>query len=250
MSGHSKWSTIKRKKGKADQERGKIFSRLIKEITIAARQGGGNPDANVRLRTAVDTAKANNMPAANIERAIQRGTGEAEGVHYEEITYEGYGPAGVAILVDAATDNKNRTASEIRNVFSKNGGNMAEAGAVGWMFEPRGVIVVEKGKRSDDEIMEAALDAGADDVDLSGEESAEITTTIPALEGVKKALAAAGFTVTSAEMTKVPTNTIDLDEKSAAAVLRLYEALENHDDAQKVYANFAIADDVLSRLAT
>ena len=250
MSGHSKWSTIKRKKGKADQERGKIFSRVIKEITIAARQGGGNPDANVRLRTAVDTAKANNMPAANIERAIQRGTGEAEGVHYEEITYEGYGPAGVAILVDAATDNKNRTAGEIRNIFSKNNGNMAEAGAVGWMFEPRGVIVVEKGKRSDDEIMEAALEAGADDVDLSGEDSAEITTTIPALEGVRKALAAAGFTITSAEMSKIPTNTIDLDEKSAAAVLRLYEALENHDDAQKVYANFAIADDVLSRLAT
>ena len=250
MSGHSKWSTIKRKKGKADQERGKIFSRLIKEITIAARQGGGNPDANVRLRTAIDTAKANNMPAANIERAIQRGTGEAEGVHYEEITYEGYGPSGVAILIDVATDNKNRTAGEIRNLFSKNGGNMAEAGAVGWMFEPRGVIVVEKGKRSDDEIMEAALDAGADDVDLSIEDSAEITTTVPAYEGVKKALAAAGFTITSAELSKIPTNTIALDEKSAASVLRLYEALENHDDAQKVYANFAIADDVLSRLAT
>ena len=250
MSGHSKWSTIKRKKGKADQERGKIFSRLIKEITIAARQGGGNPDANVRLRTAIDTGKAANMPAANIERAVQRGTGEAEGVHYEEITYEGYGPAGVAILVDAATDNKNRTASEMRNLFSKNGGNMAEAGAVGWMFEPRGVIVVEKGKRSDDEIMDAALEAGADDVDLSVDDAAEITTKIPAFEGVKKALATAGFTITSAELSKIPTNTIELDEKSAAAVLRLYEALENHDDAQKVYANFAIADDVLSRLAT
>ena len=250
MSGHSKWSTIKRKKGKADQERGKIFSRLIKEITIAARQGGGNPDANVRLRTAVDTAKANNMPAANIERAIQRGTGEAEGVHYEEITYEGYGPAGVALLIDAATDNKNRTASEIRNLFSKNGGNMAEAGAVGWMFEPRGVVVVAKGKRSDDEVMEAALEAGADDVEFPGDDTAEITCTVPAFEGVKKGLAAAGFTVTSAELSKIPTNTIDLDEKTAVSVLRLYEALENHDDAQKVYANFAIADDVLSRLAT
>ena len=250
MSGHSKWSTIKRKKGKADQERGKIFSRLIKEITIAARQGGGNPDANVRLRTAIDTAKANNMPAANIERAVQRGTGEAEGVHYEEITYEGYGPGGVAILIDVATDNKNRTAGEIRNLFAKNNGNMAEAGAVGWMFEPRGVIVVERGKRSEDEIMEAAIEAGAEDVDFSIEDTAEITTTVHAFEGVKKALAAAGFTTTTAELSKIPTNTIDLDEKTAAAVLRLYEALENHDDAQKVYANFAIADDVLSRLAT
>ena len=250
MSGHSKWSTIKRKKGKADQERGKIFSRLIKEITIAARQGGGNPDANARLRTAVDTAKSNNMPAANIERAIQRGTGEAEGVTYEEITYEGYGPGGVAMLVDVATDNRNRTGGEIRNLFAKNGGNMAEAGAVGWMFEPRGVIVVDKGSRSEDEILEAALEAGADDVDFSGDDTAEITTTVPAFDAVKKALAARGFALTSAELSKIATNTIELDEKTAAAVLRLYEALEAHDDAQKVYANFSIADDVLARLAT
>jgi len=250
MSGHSKWSTIKRKKGKADQERGKIFSRLIKEITIAARQGGGDPSANARLRTAIDTAKSNNMPAANIERAIQRGTGEAEGVTYEEITYEGYGPGGVAILVDTATDNRNRTANEIRNLFSKNGGNMAEAGAVGWMFEPRGVIVVDKGTRSEDEIMDAALDAGADDVDFSGEDTAEITTTVPAFDTVKKALSSRGFTMQSAELSKIPTNHIDLDEKTATAVLRLFEALENHDDAQKVYANFSIADDVLARLAT
>ena len=250
MSGHSKWSTIKRKKGKADQERGKIFSRLIKEITIAARQGGGSLDANARLRTAVDTAKSNNMPAANIERAIQRGTGEAEGVTYEEITYEGYGPGGVAMLVDVATDNRNRTGSEIRNLFSKNGGNMAEAGAVGWMFEPKGVLVVEKGNKSDDEILEAALEAGADDVDFSGEDTAEVTTTVHAFDAVKKALVARGFTLQSAELSKVPTNLIELDEKTAASVLRLYEALENHDDAQKVYANFSIADDVLARLAT
>jgi len=250
VSGHSKWSTIKRKKGKADQERGKIFSRLIKEITIAARQGGGSPDANARLRTAIDAAKSNNMPAANIERAIQRGTGEAEGVTYEELTYEGYGPGGVAILVDVATDNRNRTGGEIRNLFAKNGGNAAEAGAVSWMFEPKGVIVIEKAKRSDDEIMEAALDAGADDVDVAGEDTAEVTTTVPAFDAVKKALAAAGFTLQSAELSKVPTNLIELDEKTAASVLRLYEALENHDDAQKVYANFSIADDVLARLAT
>jgi YebC/PmpR family DNA-binding regulatory protein len=249
MSGHSKWSTIKRKKGKADQERGKIFSRLIKEITIAARQGGGNPDANVRLRTAIDTAKGANMPAANIERAIQRGTGEAEGVHYEEITYEGYGPAGVAILIDVATDNRNRTAGEIRNLFAKNGGNMAEAGAVGWMFEPKGVIVVDRGARSEDDIMNAALEAGAEDVDFSVEDTAEITTTVHAFEGVRKALAAAGYPPVSAELSKIPTNTIALDEKAAASVLRLFEALENHDDAQKVYANFSIPDEVLSRLA-
>jgi YebC/PmpR family DNA-binding regulatory protein len=249
MSGHSKWSTIKRKKGKADQERGKIFSRLIKEITIAARQGGGNPDANVRLRTAIDTGKAANMPAANIERAIQRGTGEAEGVHYEEITYEGYGTAGVAMLIDAATDNRNRTAGEFRNLFSKHGGNMAEAGAVGWMFEPKGVIVIDRGGRSEDDIMNAALEAGAEDVDFSVEDTAEITTTVHAFEGVRKALLAAGHTPVSAELSKIPTNTIALDEKSAASVLKLYEALESHDDAQKVYANFSIPDEVLSRLA-
>jgi YebC/PmpR family DNA-binding regulatory protein len=249
MSGHSKWSTIKRKKGKADQERGKIFSRLIKEITIAARQGGGSPDANARLRTAIDTAKAANMPAANIERAVQRGTGEAEGVHYEEITYEGYGPGGVALLIDVATDNRNRTAGEIRNLFTKNGGNMAEAGAVGWMFEPKGVITMDRGTRSDDEILEVALDAGAEDVDFSIDDLAVITTSVHAFEGVRKALVAAGYAPASAELSKIPTNTIALDEKTAASVLRLYELLENHDDAQKVYANFAIADDVLARLA-
>jgi YebC/PmpR family DNA-binding regulatory protein len=249
MSGHSKWATIKRKKGKADQERGKIFSRLIKEITIAARMGGGNIEANARLRTAIDAAKSNNMPAANIERALQRGTGELEGVHYEEITYEGYGPGGVAILADAATDNRNRTAGEIRNVFTKHGGNMGEAGCVGWMFEPKGVIQVDRGKFSEDQIMEWAIEAGADDVDFGMEDVAEITCTVPAFEGVRKALAARGLTIASAELSKIATNTIALDEKTAASVLKLYEALENHDDVQKVYANFQIADDVLSRLA-
>jgi len=250
MSGHSKWSTIKRKKGKADQERGKIFSRVIKEITLAARQGGGNPDANVRLRTAIDTAKANNMPAANIERAIQRGTGELEGVHYDEITYEGYGQSGVAILVDAATDNRNRTAGEIRNLFTKFGGNMAEAGAVGWMFESKGVIVLERGAKSEDEVLEAALEAGADDVSFDPSGTAEILTQVPAFDSVRRALEAAGFAVVSAELTKIPTTTVELDEKSAASVLRLYEALEAHDDAQKVHANFSIADEVMARLAT
>ncbi len=248
MSGHSKWATIKRKKGKADQERGKIFSRLIKEVTIAARQGGGHPDANARLRSAIETAKAANMPAANIERAVQRGTGEAEGVHYDEITYEGYGPGGVAILIDVATDNRNRTAGEFRNLFSKNGGNMAEAGAVGWMFEPKGVITLDVGARSEDEVMELAIEAGADDVEFGAEGTAEITTSVHAFEGVRKALLAKGLTLATAELSKVPTNTIELDEKTAASVLKLYEALENHDDAQKVYANFQVADDILHRL--
>jgi len=250
MSGHSKWATIKRKKGKADQERGKIFSRLIKEITIAARQGGGHVDANARLRTAIETAKAANMPAANIERAVQRGTGEAEGVHYEEITYEGYGPGGVAILVDVATDNRNRTAGEFRNLFTKYGGNMAEAGAVGWMFESKGVIVVERGQRSEDEVLESALEAGADDVSFDPAGTAEILTQVHGFDHVRKALVDRGFTVVSAELSKIPTNSIELDEKMAASVLRLFEALENHDDAQKVYANFSIADEVLARLAT
>ena len=249
MSGHSKWATIKRKKGKADQERGKIFSRLIKEITIAARAGGGSPEANARLRTAIDTAKASNMPAANIERAIQRGTGEAEGVHYEEITYEGYGVHGVAILVDAATDNRNRTAGEIRNVFTKNGGNMGEAGCVGWMFEPRGVILVERGQVGEEQILDWALEAGADDVNTDSAEIFEITTTVPAFDSVKKALVARGLTVASAELTKVPTTTVELDERSAASVLKLFEALESHDDVQKVYANFQVPDEVLARLA-
>jgi YebC/PmpR family DNA-binding regulatory protein len=250
MSGHSKWATIKRKKGKADQERGKIFSRLIKEITIAARQGGGHVDANARLRTAIETAKAANMPAANIERAVQRGTGEAEGVHYEEITYEGYGPGGVAILVDVATDNRNRTAGEFRNLFTKYGGNMAEAGAVGWMFESKGVIVVERGPKSEDEVLESALEAGADDVSFDPSGTAEILTQVHGFDHVRKALVDRGFTVVSAELSKIPTNSIELDEKMAASVLRLFEALENHDDAQKVYANFSIADEVLARLAT
>jgi YebC/PmpR family DNA-binding regulatory protein len=249
MSGHSKWATIKRKKGKADQERGKIFSRLIKEITIAARQGGSH-ESNVRLRSAIDTAKAANMPAANIERAVQRGTGELEGVHYEEITYEGYGPGGVAILVDVATDNRNRTAGEFRNLFTKFGGNMAEAGAVGWMFESKGVIVVERGSRSEDEVLEAALEAGADDVSFDPSGTAEILTQVHGFDAVRKALIDRGFAVVTAELSKIPTNTIELDERAAASVLRLFEALEGHDDAQKVYANFQIADEVMARLVS
>jgi YebC/PmpR family DNA-binding regulatory protein len=247
MSGHSKWATIKRKKAATDAARGKAFSRIIKEITIAAR-GGGDPDANPRLRTAIDAAKGVNMPAANITRAIQRGTGELEGATYEEMTYEGYAAAGVAILVDVATDNKNRTGGDIRNLFTKNGGSLGEPGSVAWMFESRGLIEVERGGRSEDELLETALDAGADDVEF-GDEAVEIRTSPGAFEGVKKALAAAGLTVTSAEQTKIPSNTIELDEAQAKSVLRLVDALEGHEDVQKMYANFQIADDVLARIA-
>jgi len=249
MSGHSKWATIKRKKGAKDAARGKVFSKLIKEITIAARHGGGDPAGNPRLRTAIEAAKAENMPGSNIDRAVKRGTGELEGVTYEEITYEGYGPGGIAVLVESATDNKVRTVGEIRHVFSKAGGNMAEAGAVSWMFQSRGVIVVERSAIGEEKLMEAALEAGADDVDAEGSESYVVLTSQGAFDKVKKALEAAGIPVTSAELSKVPTTTVAVSEKDAPAVLRLIDALEEHDDVQKVYANFQIADDVLTRLA-
>src|SRR5262252_6606797 len=249
MSGHSKWATIKRKKGAKDQARGKVFSKLIKEITIAARHGGGDPAGNPRLRTAIEAAKAENMPGSNIERAVKRGTGELEGVSYEEMTYEGYGPGGIAILVDIATDNRNRTAGEIRHVFSKGGGNMAEAGAVSWMFHNRGLIVVERSAVDEEKLMDLALEAGADDVNTDGAESYEIITSLAGFDKVRKALESAGIATVSAELAKVPQNTVAVSEGDAPAVLRLIDALEEHDDVQKVYANFQIADDVLTRLA-
>ena len=248
MSGHSKWATIKRKKAATDSARGATFSRIIREITIAARAGGGAPAANIRLRQAIDSAKGANMPAANIERAVQRGTGEVEGAAYEEITYEGYGPSGVAFLVDTATDNRNRTANEIRNLFSKNGGNLAEAGSVGWMFEPRGLIEVARGGLGDDALLERAVEAGADDVEFAGE-TATVSTAPTTLDAVRKALVAVGMTVVSAELTKIPTTTVELDEKAAATALKLVDLLEGQDDVQKVHANFQISDDILAKLA-
>jgi YebC/PmpR family DNA-binding regulatory protein len=248
MSGHSKWATIKRKKGAKDAARGKMFSKLIKEITIAARAGGGDLNGNARLRTAVDAAKAENMPSDNITRAIKRGTGELEGVNYEEVIYEGYGPSGVAILVEAATDNRNRTVGEIRHAFSKNGGNMAEAGAVSWMFESRGVIVVERTAIGEEQLMEMALDAGADDVSV-GDDAYEVITPLGAFDKVKRALEAAKIPLVSAELTKVSANTVPIGESEAPAVLKLIDVLEDHDDVQKVHANFQIPDEVLSRLA-
>jgi YebC/PmpR family DNA-binding regulatory protein len=248
MSGHSKWATIKRKKAATDQARGKLFSKFIKEITIAARHGGGDQEANPRLRSAVLAAKGVNMPASNIEKAIKRGTGEIEGVHYEEAQYEGYAPGGVALLVEVATDNKNRTAGDVRHILSKYGGAMAEAGAVSYMFKSRGVIEVGKSTVAEDTLIEVALDAGADDVSTEGE-SFEVLTPPGAFEAVRAALAAKGIAVTSAELTKLSSLQVPLTEKEAEAVLRLVDALEDHDDVQKVHANFSVADDVMTRLS-
>ncbi len=248
MSGHSKWSQIKRKKAATDQARGKLFSKYIKEITLAARQGGGDPVSNARLRNAVAAARAVNMPAGNIERAIQRGVGAVEGASYEELHYEGYGPGGVALLVEVATDNRNRTGGDIRNLFTKHGGNLAEAGAVAYLFKPRGVIEVNKGAIGEDALIEAALEAGADDV-IAGAETFEVLTPPAAFESVKEALAARGVTPAHAEMTKLATTQVPVAGRTAEAVFRLIEILEDHDDVQKVYANFSVDDEVLARLS-
>jgi len=247
MSGHSKWSTIKRKKGKADQERGKLFTRLIKEITVAAREGGGDPEGNPRLRTAIDNAKAGNMPTANIEKAIKRGTGELPGVSYEEYTYEGYGPQGVAIMIEALTDNKNRTTAEIRHIMSKHNGHLGEVGCVAWMFDQKGTIVVDKGKVDEDTLMSAALEAGAEDVRDEGE-FFEVVTAPGALAKVRKSLAGKSIEFTSAELTREPQTVIKLEGKHAEQILKLMDALEDQDDAQKVYANFDVPDEVMERL--
>ena len=237
MSGHSKWATIKHKKGALDAKRGKIFTRLIKEITIAAKLGGGDPDGNPRLRGAIAAAKAENMPNENIKRAIQRGTGEIEGVSYEEITYEGYGPGGVAIIVDVLTDNKNRAVSEIRHAFSKNGGNLGAEGAVAWMFSTKGVITVPKSAASEEKITEIVLDAGAEDLSDQGE-SWEILTDPKDFEAVTNALKAAGLASETAEVTKIASTYTKLEGTQANAMIRLLETLEDLDDTQNVYSNF------------
>lgn len=235
MSGHSKWATIKHKKAALDAKRGKLFTRLIKEITIAARNGG-DPDANPRLRTAILAAKAVSMPAENIKRAIQRGTGEIEGSAIEEIMFEGYGPGGVAIMVAAATDNRNRTVSEIRHIFSKNGGNLGELGSVGWMFERKSQILIEKDKATEDQLMELALEAGADDVKLEGEHW-EILAAPECHHAVLEALEKAGIPTASAEIGMIPKNLMEVDPKNMPGVMKLMEALEEHDDVQNVYTN-------------
>jgi YebC/PmpR family DNA-binding regulatory protein len=247
MSGHSKWATIKRKKAGIDSARGQAFTRLIKEITIAARNGGGDPNMNPRLRTAILSAKGANMPADNIDRAIKKGTGELEGVVYEEVTYEGYGPNGVAVMLDTVTDNKNRTASELRHLLSKNGGNMGSQGCVSWMFETKGLISVDSSVTDEDTLMSIALDAGADDV-RPEEGSFEILTTPAAFEAVKKALEEKKIPTLSAEVTKIPQNTVQLDFSQATTMMKLMDALEEFDDTQKVYSNFDIPADVMAKL--
>jgi len=248
MSGHSKWATIKRKKAATDQARGKVFSKYIKEITIAARAGGGDLDANPRLRTAVAAAKSVNMPANNIERAIQRGVGGGEGAAYEEFTYEGYAAGGVAVLVEIATDNRNRVAGDVRHIFTKHGGALAEAGAVSYLFKARGVILVDAHAVAEDALIETALEAGADDVNAAGEVY-EVLTAPNHLEDVKAALVAHKIPVQTAEVTKIASMQVPLGESGAAAVLKLIDALEDHDDVQKVYANFEASDDVLAKLS-
>jgi YebC/PmpR family DNA-binding regulatory protein len=237
MSGHSKWATIRHKKGATDAKRGRIFTTLIKEITVAARNGGGHPETNPRLRSAIADAKAENMPADNIKRAIQRGTGELPGVVYEESTFEGYGPGGVAILVEVATDNRNRTVSEIRNIFGKNGGNMGEAGCVSWIFNKRGYFVIPKGKIAEDDLLGIVLDAGAEDLKEEGSDW-EVLTSPEAFEAVGAALKNAGIEPALAKITMIPQNYVKLEGKNVGAMLRLVEVLEEHDDVQKVHSNF------------
>lgn len=248
MSGHSKWSTIKRKKAKIDSERGRAFTKVIKEITIAARSGGGDPESNPRLRTAVLAAKAVNMPADNVKKAILKGTGELEGVAYEELTYEGYAPFGVAVFLECSTDNKNRTAPEIRHIFSKYGGNMAENGAVSWVFERRGLITVSREGLDEDTIMEAALDAGASDVGMEEDDVYEVYTDPSELHTVLDALEAKGVTAGAAELVRIPTNTVTLDERQAESVLKLIDLFEEHDDVNKVWSNFDIPAEVMEKL--
>ena len=237
MSGHSKWATIKHKKGAADAKRGKLFTRLIKEISIAAKQGGGDPDGNPRLRTAIAAAKAENMPADNIKRAIQRGTGELEGASYEEIVYEGYGPGGVAIMVQVLTDNKNRAVSELRHLFSKNNGNLGETGSVGYLFSKKGLITVPKADASEEKLTEIVLEAGAEDLADDGD-MWEVTTDPKEYEKVLEAIKGAKITPEVAEVTMVPSTYQKLEGTQAAAMIRLLEALEDLDDTQNVYTNF------------
>ncbi len=248
MSGHSKWSTIKRQKGVADAQRGQIFTKLSKEIIIAAKAGGGDPAGNTRLRLAIQKAKESNMPADNIKRAIDRAVGGGDGADLAEITYEGYGPNGTAVLVEVATDNRNRIVAEVRNVFTRAGGNLGETGSVSWNFENRGVITITPNGKDADEVALYAIDAGAEDVDV-GDGSIDVYTAPADLEKVKKALEDNGVTVDSAEASRVPKTTVALDEKHAIAMLRLVEKLESLEDVQKVYFNADISDDVFASYA-
>ncbi len=248
MSGHSKWHSIKHKKAAQDAKRGKAFTRIIKEVAVAARMGGGDPDINPRLRKAVADAKAVNMPADNIKRAIMKGTGQLEGISYEEITYEGYGPGGVAIFVETVTDNKNRTISELRHIFSKNGGNMGESGCVAWMFKKKGYIVVEKSKTSEDTLLDIILNAGAEDLREDGS-NFEIITPPDKHESVEKILRDNNIEVAASSLSMIPQNYVKLEGKQAQQCLRLMEELEDHEDAQNVWANFDIDEEEIDKFS-
>jgi YebC/PmpR family DNA-binding regulatory protein len=241
MSGHSKWHTIKHKKGAADAKRGKVFTRIIKELTVAARNGGGDPDANPRLRTVITEAKSVNMPADNIKRAIQRGTGELPGVSYEEVTYEGYGPGGAALIIEVLTDNRNRTVGEMRHLLSKHGGNLGESNSVAWMFEKKGYIVVEKSKADEDTLMSVAIDAGADDM-RDDEDNWEIVSAPEAFQKVLEAVKALGIEPAAAEVAMLPQNYVKLEGKAAHQMVKLMEAVEEHEDTKKVWSNADIEE--------
>lgn len=247
MSGHSKWSTIKHKKAAADAKRGAMFTKVIKELTVAARLGGGDTEMNPRLRTAMLKAKAVNMPQETMQRAIMKGTGELPGVNYEEITYEGYGPGGVAMIVTALTDNRNRTVAEIRKIFSKSGGNLGESGCVAWIFQKKGLIIVEKEKIGEDELLNIALEAGAEDVQ-PGDTIYEVTTSVEDFEPVKQGISATGIEPSSSEISLVPQTTVRLEGSQARQLLKLMDDLEEHDDVQNVYANFDIPDEVMAEV--
>ncbi len=247
MSGHSKWHSIKHKKARVDAQRGRIFTKLIKEITVAARLGGGDPEANPRLRVAIAQAKAANMPAKNIENAIKKGTGELPGVVYEDVTYEGYGPGGVAIFIEAVTDNKNRTVAEMRHIFSKYGGNLGENGSVAWIFERKGLIRVPVEQYPEEDMLEIALECGAEDMQVS-DEFYEIYTSFEDFHKVRNALEEKSVVMESAELTMIPQNTIKIAGKTAEQMLKLLEVLDEHDDVQNVYANFEMEDAEMERL--
>ncbi|MCK4809649.1 MAG: YebC/PmpR family DNA-binding transcriptional regulator [Candidatus Omnitrophica bacterium] len=249
MSGHSKWASIKHKKGAADAKRGRLFTKLIKEITVAAREGGGNSDTNPRLRTAMERSKAANMPNDNIEKAIKKGTGELPGVTYETCIFEGYGSGGAALLVETLTDNKNRTSAEVRNIFSKKSGNLAGSGSVAWIFNKKGYLLIDRSQISEDELFTISVDAGAQDVKI-GEKNYEVFSDPKDFENVKKAIKEKGVKWETADLTMVPTSTIKIGIQEARQVLSLVEALEDHDDVQKVYSNFDIPDEILEKLAS
>lgn len=247
MSGHSKWSKVKHIKAREDAKRGKVFSKLIREIMVAARDGGGDPSFNPRLRTIINTAKAANMPNDNIERAIKKGTGELGGATFEETTYEGYGPGGVAIMVDVLTDNKNRTVAEIRHIMSRHNGNLGESGCVAWNFEKKGLIMVDRSAVSEEIVFDAAIDVGAEDIQTEGD-TYEIITKPNDVMDVKEALDEKGIPVASAEITMLPKSTVKLDGKTAEAALKLMDALEEHDDVQHVYSNFDIPEEIMAQI--